>query len=325
MMDSAPSVAFHFLRPDWLWALLPLAAITIALARQGSAAARWRGVIAPHLLEHLIVQPKNRRRIRPLHLLAVAGLLATIAMAGPSWRREPPPFTQDTAPLVIALELTDTMLVGDVQPSRLERSKQKIRDLLAERASAPTGLLVYAGTAHLVMPFTDDPSVIEAYVADLQPDLMPVAGDDAAAALAVAERMLADESTPGTILFVTDGFSPANLPAFGEHRELSRDQLVALAVATEAGGLVPGTSEIAALDRSTLDAFQRDAGVSTVTVTVDDSDVQQVTRRIANHLAAVQQEDERGRWRDEGWWLVFPVAAITLVWFRRGWMVQWEG
>jgi len=47
--------AFHLLRPHWLWALVPIAVIALLLARQGSAAARWRGVVAPHLLEHLIV------------------------------------------------------------------------------------------------------------------------------------------------------------------------------------------------------------------------------------------------------------------------------
>ena len=197
--------------------------------------------------------------------------------------------------------------------------------LLASRGGAPTCLLVYAGTAHLVMPLTDDPAVSEAYVEDLEPSVMPVAGNDPADALEQAGELLADAPTPGSILFVADGIPPTARPTFIEHRNSSRDQVVVLAVATDAGGPVPGTAEISTLDRGGLDSLTRDAGVAVVTVTVDDADVQQVNRRIANHLAAVQREDQQGRWRDEGWWLVFPVAAITLLWFRRGWLVQWEG
>ena len=67
----------------------------------------------------------------------------------------------------------------DVAPSRLERAKQKISDLLARarRARAP-GLIAYAGTAHLVMPLTDDRAVIEPFLAALTPDLMPSDGQE---------------------------------------------------------------------------------------------------------------------------------------------------
>ena len=61
----------------------------------------------------------------------------------------------------------------DVAPTRLERAKQKISDLLAARAGARSGLIAYAGTAHLVMPLTDDRSVIVPFLAALATSLMP--------------------------------------------------------------------------------------------------------------------------------------------------------
>jgi Ca-activated chloride channel family protein len=68
------------------------------------------------------------------------------------------PFTEDKAPLVIALDLSQTMDAIDLDPTRLERAKLKIRDLLEERSGARTALSVYAGTTHMVLPFTTDDS-----------------------------------------------------------------------------------------------------------------------------------------------------------------------
>jgi hypothetical protein len=60
-----------------------------------------------------------------------------------------------------------------VQPSRLERAAQKIRDLLAERRGTRSALIAYAGSAHLVMPLTRDADLIARFAAELSPDVMP--------------------------------------------------------------------------------------------------------------------------------------------------------
>jgi Ca-activated chloride channel family protein len=325
-----PSLAdFHFLRPHWLWALLPAALVIFLMWRQRSATARWRSVIAPHLLEHLVVRPKGRSWLRPELVIGVVLTLATLAVAGPSWRREPPPFTQDTAPLILALDLSEAMLVQDIQPSRLERAQQKARDILAGRRGARTGLLAYAGSAHMVLPLTDDPSVLDAYITSLDPSLMPVPGRNTAAALEQAGEMLADDPTPGTVLFLTIGIEAEAAPAFSAYGRDHRDQVAVLAVGTAQGGPIPqgdgGFGEISTLDREGLEAVERQAGAYVTTVTVDDTDVRRINRQIASHLTAVHQDDAEGRWRDEGWWLVLPLVALTLMWFRQGWTVQWEG
>jgi len=320
---------FHFLRPQWLLALTPVALIVFLLWRQQSAITRWRTIITPHLLEHLVVKPRGRSWLRPSHLLAVALALAVLAVAGPSWRREPPPLTQDTAPGVIALDLSESMLVQDVQPSRLERAQQKALDLLVERKGARTGLLAYAGTAHMVLPLTDDPSVLGAYITSLDPHVMPVEGKNPVAALDVAAEMLAEDPTPGTALFLTDGIPAEAAPAFADYTQAETDQILVLAVGTAQGGPIPlangNFGEVSALDQEGLEALEREANAYVTTVTVDETDVRRLNRRVASHLTAVQQENAEGRWRDEGWWLVLPLVGLTLAWFRRGWTVQWEG
>jgi Ca-activated chloride channel family protein len=195
----------------------------------------------------------------------------------------------------------------DIKPSRLERAKQKVRDLLAARTGARTGLIAYAGTAHLVMPPTDDPAVIEPFLAALATGLMPVEGRNAGAAIALAAQMLAKEPVPGTVLLVGDALSPADQPAFADRAKLGGNEVVMLVMA--AGG----------------DIGRLTGGIElpTVRATVDRSDIRAVERRIATHFQAANAQDPTARWRDDGYWLVFPAALLALLWFRRGWTAQW--
>src|SRR5262249_14599275 len=103
-----------------------------------------------------------------------------------------------------ALSVAPSMAEHDVPPSRLERAKQKVRDLLAARAGARTGLIAYSGTAHLGMPMTDDRAGIGPFLGALTPDLMPVQGSSTTAAAALAANGMAAESVAGTILVVAD-------------------------------------------------------------------------------------------------------------------------
>src|SRR5215469_13727798 len=176
-MPDAAGIAFHLLRPLWLVAIV----LALVLWRQNPEA-QWGGVIAKHLLKNLIVQPGHGWSVNPAWLVGAGLALAIFALSGPTWKRELPPFVEDKAPLMIALALSSSMGETDVAPSWLERAKQKIRDLLAARTGARTGLIAYAGTAHLVMPLTDDRAVIEPFLAALAPGLMPAGGNNAIAA-----------------------------------------------------------------------------------------------------------------------------------------------
>ena len=106
------------------------------------------------------------------------------------------------------------MLQADVPPSRIERAKHKILDVIAGRAGGRTALIAYAGSAHGVVPLTEDPEVLKPFVEGLSPKIKPTKGQNATAALALARAALADEETPGAILFVLDDLDRADLTAF---------------------------------------------------------------------------------------------------------------
>ncbi len=322
---------FHFLRPLWLLALPAAAVLLLVVTRREDPRDRWRGTIAEHLLDHLLVDRGTGSRLRPVHLIVAAIALGGLAAAGPTWERERPPFVEDQAPLAIALDLSATMDAIDVDPTRLERAKLKVHDLLGLRAGARTAIFAYAGSSHLVLPLTDDAGLIRTYVDALATTLMPVAGKDTAKALAAVDAALADEMVPGTILFLTDGVEPAAAEAFRNHG--GKHAIMVLGIGTPEGGPVQvggdqfltdaaGGRVFAKLDVDALRRLGREAGVEVATVTTDDADVEWIARRAQTHLRQ-QQSDAGARWRDVGWYLTLPLAVLTLLWFRRGWTIRW--
>lgn len=330
-MDIA---AFHFLRPWWL-VLIPLAVALLWLwQHQSNPTAKWGKLIAPHLLHALLVGEKSNFRIKPIHLVSGALILTSLAIAGPTWEKEQPPFSQDKAPMIIAIDLSRSMDATDISPTRLERVKQKVSDLAKLRPGARTGLVVYAGTAHMVVPPAEDPAIMQIFLDALATDLMPVAGKNAAAALAEAEKLLGKEDAPGTLLFFTDGFDTSQIPAFRAVAKQGAHQILVLAVGTAQGGpLRSPNGEVAvdsdgrpvtgSFDSNSLKQLSSEADIPLASLTLDDDDMNWVQRRAQTHMQQVEAKNNDLRWKESGYWLCIPIALLALVWFRRGWVVHW--
>lgn len=300
---------FHWLRPYGLLSLLPAMAIWWGLWRYQDQVVSWRKAVDPHLLEHLLVGQRKRRILRPVHMLLVVWVLAALALAGPTWRREPSPFADDEAGLVVLLKVSGTMNATDVQPSRLERAKHKLRDLLEQRQGSSTGLIVYSGSAHLVMPLTRDVRIISAMVADLTPELMPVEGDALCAALELAETTLKKAGVPGSVLILADTVAPSQVQILSERKSALPVQILALK--SSGAPKDPGLQQAA----TGLNA-------AVVSLTVDPTDVERVARRAQSDFKAVASEIGGDRWQDGGYALLPLIVLCTLMWSRKGWVVR---
>jgi Ca-activated chloride channel family protein len=114
-----------------------------------------------------------RRSRRGVPLLFLAWCLAALAAAGPSWKQLPQPVMQKQDALVLVLDLSYSMLATDLEPSRQDRVRRKILDLLRERREGLTALIAYAGDAHIVAPLTDDNPTIANLLPALNPGMMP--------------------------------------------------------------------------------------------------------------------------------------------------------
>lgn len=316
---------FHFLRPGWLWLLLPAALVTFSILRRQDPLRSWKAVIAPELLEHLAIsQEEQRSRFRPVFLVATLWLIGILSAAGPTWQKEPTPFTEDQAALFIVLKVTPDMLAEDIQPSRLIRSQQKIADLLALRPGTRTGLIAYAGSAHLVMPLTADPGIIDFFASELAPDVMPVGGDEPLQAVALARQRLHDSGLPGSVVIFADSLDSSYATGLEDGQVGPGADIHVLAVA---GGPEvvppPGSPPAPALDEDSMRRAAKAGGGRLVLVTPDNADVKKLSKDIESSIAAAPvQEGER--WKDEGWAGVVLMVLLSLGLFRLGGAVRVE-
>ena len=323
----------HFVRPLWLLAAPVVLLIWWLVRRRSSVQALPKGVVAEHLQDALTVGQASKSKIKPIDSISVGLLAATIAVAGPTWSKQPSPWFSETAPLVIAIEVSDSMRSNDLQPTRLDRARFKVLDLLERRTGSRTALIAYAGSAHIVMPPSSDNAVLKLFLESLDPAIMPTPGENAASVLPLADQVLADELVQGTILFVTDGFVAEDIPAFADYK--ARDAgagLVALVVGKDEGGvaLMPDGSVVTddsggrldtSIDTGVLRRAASEGGVAVVRADTDDSDLRSVTRQINSNLQLA--DDPNAQWLEQSWWFAVLAALFLLPTFRRGWITQW--
>ncbi|MDO6687273.1 MULTISPECIES: vWA domain-containing protein [unclassified Agarivorans] len=302
---------FHFIRPWWLLCLLPFSAI-VWVRWQREQQSKALVELPKHLRKALTVGDAGWKKLLPLKLLALMALLAIVMSAGPTWQRQASPFGEDKASLLIVLDNSLSMLEQDIAPSRIERAKQKVSDLLALRAGGKTGLVVFAGSAHLAMPLTEDKAVFAPFLAAIDPDIMPLSGKSAASAFPLIEQQFAASQQTGSVLLISDGVDTEAISAYQQFFAKHPQQLLILTMANSNSG----QADIASLKQLASASNGR-----MQSVTIDADDVQWLNQQVERHMQL--SGDSAMPWQDMGYYLLFPFSILILLWFRRGWLVQW--
>ena len=320
----------HFIRPELLW-LLPVIIPLLLLAwRKQVQGGDWAKAIDPNLLPHLITtEGGGSSRLRQLWWLTLPLLL--VGASGPALERAELPVFEKSDALVIVLDLSRSMWATDTQPSRIRRARQKVMDVLDARTEGVTGMVVFAGDAHVVTPLTDDTRTIENLLSALAPDIMPLQGSNATEAIELAAGLLETSGlTNGSVLLITDG-----LPKF----ETSRVEGLLGSVGADLGILVMGTDTgapiplpdggflrddndqivIPAVDRQEIQRIATALGARRTDVSVDNSDIQSL---LSGAQSSITSDDSLQRktdtWIDLGYWLAIAAALLMLPLFRRG-------
>lgn len=330
MIELMQFSTFHFLRPWWLFLLLPIIGGIFVRFQTRSMNPSWDNLIAAHLLAALTIGSEGKRWFNPLNMGVFILLLSVVLMAGPTWHRQASPFVQDKAVLLIALDLSKSMNQTDVQPSRLERAKQKVADLLAMRGTARTGLVVYSGTAHQVIPLSNDPEIIRQFLSAVDSNMMPELGKSPEKVIPLVDQMLGDAQAPGTLLLIGDGVGPNSIEAFRQYFERAPYQLLVMGMGlTEIGAIadsLDANSELFGgahlpLQERALRSLASQSDGHYQASSFDKSDVQRINRLVDRHLEVV--DDANRPWVDAGYYLLYPIALLFLLWFRRGWTLNW--
>lgn len=326
---------FHFLRPWWLLALTALPLLWMAFARRGTDAGTWRAAVDAHLLPHLLVDENDGARVHaPLWLISAGWIVACLALSGPAWERVPQPLYQNRAARVIALDLSSSMSANDIKPSRFQRARFKIDDILKRSQDMQTALIAYAGDAFVVAPLTDDTNTVSNLVDALDPDIMPVDGNDTGSAIDLGVNLIRQAGlSGGQIILLTDAAGSNAIAA--AQRARSRGVSVSIIgvgsaqgapVVLAQGGFLKnakGDIELPKLDADKLGALAQAGGGSYATVSTDESDLERVLATSQSHAAdhATQTQQTTSRFLDRGPWLLLLLLPLAAFGFRRGWLM----
>ena len=326
---------FHLLRPEFLWGLLICPLLALALWHRRTRQGDWSRAIDPELLPYLMPDHSEKTRQTTIWIPTLLLSLIVLAASGPSVRQVELPVIKRADALVLVLDLSASMLAADVQPSRIRRARQKILDLLDLRAEGVTGLVVFAGDAHVVTPLTDDARTIANLMPALSPNIMPLPGANATSGIEAAANLLITAGAQGgQILLMTDG-----LPGFDTVRaknalDSSGAALAVMTIGTKAGAPIPlpnggflkddaGEIVIPTLDREAIDQVASALNAAVEQISLDERDIESLTRR--NVLVAEGELDlsrQTDAWQDQGFWLAALVALMLLPAFRKGALVS---
>lgn len=302
---------FHFLRPVWLLAAGLIPVLFLWARRQGRSGGAWSRVCDAALLPHLLVGERSRVRRWPVWALATAWGAACLALAGPTWEQLPQAAYSEPTDTVAVLSLSPSMRERDVAPSRLERARFELQDLLSE-AEGTVGLVIFSEEAYAVTPLTDDARVITETIPVLEPRLMPGRGARLDRGIEEAVRLLDNAQTgQGRIVLVVDQ---------------AGEQPSAAIEAAERAADAGYTVSVVALthhDQALRDVAEAGGGVWTL-LRPDDSDIREVLMAgtgLPGDLGSLRRSQaEADVWRDMGAWLVLIPLALAPLAFRRGWV-----
>jgi Ca-activated chloride channel family protein len=256
----------HPLLLHFLW-LVPLAALALVIIYRR----KRRDLLAfcdPELASRLAGERIQARGFLKSMLLLGGLALMILALAGPRWGSHYQEVSQKGVDIMLAVDVSSSMLVEDVQPTRLERARREVHDLLQVVAGDRVGLVAFAGAAFVQCPLTLDYGALTMFLEALRPDLIPVPGTDLGGAVDTALSAFDPASeTDRVILLITDGEDNegAGLRA-AERAARAGVKIFIFGIGDPAGGPVPEGQG----------GFKKDAGGRMIMSRLDESGLKRI-------------------------------------------------
>jgi len=328
---------FHFLRPQWLWALAPVAILTALFwnSRVRGAGSAWGRYIDAHLLTHLSVTGSRQKKHRIIPIIAfIASALIVLGLAGPSWQKNQVPSFTGGEPVVAVLSLAQSMNADDLTPSRLKRSVHKLRDILSRTEGDERALVIYSDVPFVAAPLTNDLRVIEQMLPELSTSLMPVLGNRLDLAIDEARQVLERaDAHRGQIIIIADnaGSEPGASLTAAQAAQNAGYEVSVLAVGTEEGATLQtadgraistrdGQTFMTRLSKNELMDVSGAGGGRFSMITPGDADLIALLPATDQtmHSAGKADDFNADGWVDMGYWLLIIPVLLAPFAFRRG-------
>jgi Ca-activated chloride channel family protein len=233
-----------FAWPLVLWLLAVPAALLIweATRRIRAAAAPHPKILRAEAGTQALRLGRGPDPVRRLQgWLAVGLALAVLALARPQWGRIDEPSFDQSREILIALDLSRSMMTPDVKPTRLDRAKLLIQSLLDHLSGERVGLIDFSGTAFLQAPLSADYEILGEFLPSLGPDFMPEGGTNYGALLDTAAAAFSEGSGADRYLIILSDGGATDEGWRGHLRPLTDKgvRVIGLGLGTAAGALIP--------------------------------------------------------------------------------------
>lgn len=233
---------FRFEEPIYLWllCLIPLLAV-IWLMGVYRRKKKLRKFGDPELIRQLSPDVSKYRSHVKFWLLQAALALLVVCLARPQMGKKTTGDTREGIETMIALDISNSMLAEDVAPSRLEKSKMIVENLVDRFKKDKVGLVVFAGDAFVQLPITSDYVSAKIFLQDISPALIETQGTDIGEALNLSIHSFTQDTKAGkAIILITDGEDHE-----GEAEEMAREaesrgiRVFILGVGSTSGAPIP--------------------------------------------------------------------------------------
>ncbi len=331
-----PEAGFHFARPEWLFALLGLIPVLAWLVF--SVVRPSKGPIHRYADEHLLPHLTGVRELdvnerwSRFTRWSLLWILLVLALAGPRWDYADIEAFSPVNELVILMDISRSMNVADVAPSRLARARQEVQDLVKLNRELRIGLIAFASVPLVISPITEDSQSLLNALPAVSTDLARLQGSRLDAALERAKQLLGKGGNGRSILLISDGdFDEPDLSS--KIGELKREgiNLNVLGIGTAGGGPIPAQSGQGDLlrDRSgriiesrlnerLLKRLAEAGGGRYIKADFRDQDSEAILELTTGDVGQPTPTQQKTRvWNEHFYWLLLPLMLLLLPHFRR--------
>ncbi len=228
--------------PEFLYALLlPVAAgIGYAVSRRAGRRSLER-LGRPELLRQMMKGDAELRRRRQMWRLIPALALIVAALANPQIGMEGEKVKQRSLDVIVAIDISLSMLTEDVPPNRLEKARQFARELVTVLRGERVGVVLLAGNAYPQIPLTSDFAAVDMGLRSAQPGIAPNPGTAIGDAVDVAGKLFGAQSKAGKVLVVISDGETHDEGAAARAKAASKNGVVifCVGVGTPQGGFIP--------------------------------------------------------------------------------------
>ncbi len=324
--------SFRFASPEYgllLWLVAALGALLVWLdQRGGTLLARF---VSTAMAKRLVVQHGLLRRLSRIGLLTAAGVFLVLALMRPQWGMRFVQTPRMGAEIMVALDVSRSMLAEDVAPNRLERAKAELRDLLPYLKGDKVGLIAFAGRASVISPLTPDFGFLRLVLDSTGPNSVSRGGTDLAEPIRKAvDGFGAQGDLSRTLLLITDGEDHDEFAIEAAKAAAERGvRILAIGFGDEAGSDIQITDQrtgvakplrdadgnvvISKLNGSLLRELARETGGAYVPAGTGVLDLESIYSRHIAPLVRGRLDGESRSVRDEGFQWPLLAALVSLL------------